>query len=214
MGLLHQAPRASDTVWLPWKPPGGEKQPDASDHTEAPYSSPGGDRREFPGTCALESFSGHRGLSLHWLASYWPLLSLQRTQLTGLGRARPPEEARRGKHGTISRPLLTALRLSSGPESAELCLLSFYSWSSAPSQVSGVSPSFSAFPFSAAVTVVPLALYHSISLSLPAGDSAKCLILFLGSMDSSSGWGREILLRREGGPSRGRSAKVMGERGS
>lgn len=49
MGLLHTAPGASDTVWLPWKPPEGEKQPDASDHMEAPYSSPGGTRREFPG---------------------------------------------------------------------------------------------------------------------------------------------------------------------
>lgn len=24
MGLLHAAPRASDTVWLPWKPPGAK----------------------------------------------------------------------------------------------------------------------------------------------------------------------------------------------
>lgn len=31
MGLLYPAPGTSDTVWLPWKPPGGEKQPDASD---------------------------------------------------------------------------------------------------------------------------------------------------------------------------------------
>lgn len=42
------------------------------------------------GTCALESFLGHRGLSLNWLASHWPLLILGRTLFTLPGRARPP----------------------------------------------------------------------------------------------------------------------------
>lgn len=92
MGLLHPAPGASDTVWLPWKPPGGKKQPDASDRMEAPYSSPGGHQERIPrDTRALESLLGHRGLSLNWLASHWPLLILGRTLLTRLGRAKAPK---------------------------------------------------------------------------------------------------------------------------
>lgn len=85
-----------------------------------------------------------------------------------------------------------------GPESAELCLLPFHSWSLCSFPGLRCLPSFSAFPLSEAVAIVPLPLYHSISLSLPAGDSAKCLALFRSSKESNGGWGWKTLLRREG----------------
>lgn len=116
----------------------------------------------------------------------------------------------RRERGTISEPI--SLRLSSGSKSTELCLLPFGSWSSAPSQVSGVSPPFSALPHSEAVTVSP-AFYHSILLSLPAGDSAKCLAFSSFSVESGGGEGVGDTPPQGRGSSRGQSARVTGKAG-
>lgn len=97
MGLLHPAPGASDTVWLPWgpTPPSPEGKSNLMPVTTwrlliHVLAAPGENSQ---GHTALESLLGHRhrGLSLNWLTSRWPRLILGRTLLTRHGRARPPK---------------------------------------------------------------------------------------------------------------------------